>query len=256
MTQRIPVVIGSRGLADGEFFVLGDKMTISFGRSRHCDVCLLRFQKYLGLSDAERTQQDERNARVSRVHCQITVNGTKILFENQSLSGTFLNNQKHTERHEQDLAEGDIAVRLGLAEENYQFTLMTPEAIEAHIKTLPPPVRKAAPPAKAAEPVQAVKEPVVAAEPAGGIMVTIHSGGAKKSAAMPAGANLLEFFEEKAGEWPHSCRAGSCGVCKTRCISGRANITNIQEPSYDEVAANEFLACCSSTTGPIEVEQA
>ena len=58
----------------------------------------------------------------------------------------------------------------------------------------------------------------------------------------PGDGSLLELAEQSGLSPPYGCRAGNCGECRTRIVSGRVRYAS--EPSYP-VAGDEALICCS-----------
>lgn len=58
-----------------------------------------------------------------------------------------------------------------------------------------------------------------------------------------AAQSLLSFAEDHGLEPEFSCRAGICGTCKSRMVSGE--VTYFEDPLDDEMAANEVLLCCT-----------
>lgn len=58
-------------------------------------------------------------------------------------------------------------------------------------------------------------------------------------------ANLLDFAERHGVDMPSGCRAGSCGSCETKIISG--TVRYAQPPTFD-VAPGHCLACIAAPT--------
>lgn len=71
-----------------------------------------------------------------------------------------------------------------------------------------------------------------------------------------AGDNLLKAALDSGLAWPHSCRVGSCGTCKTKLISGK--VKPLVDFSYtleeEDLDAGCILACQSLLRSDIEVE--
>lgn len=58
----------------------------------------------------------------------------------------------------------------------------------------------------------------------------------------PESGSLLELAESRGLSPDFSCRAGSCGTCKTKLLAGE--VTYVKQPTA-EVAAGEVLICCA-----------
>lgn len=58
----------------------------------------------------------------------------------------------------------------------------------------------------------------------------------------PGDGSLLELAEQSGLSPPYGCRAGHCGDCRARIVSG--GVSYVSEPSYP-VAHDEALICCS-----------
>lgn len=68
---------------------------------------------------------------------------------------------------------------------------------------------------------------------------------------------LLKAALEQDIDYPHNCRVGVCGQCKTRLLSGRVSpmVDLALSPlSNDEILAGYFLACQGKVRSDIEVE--
>jgi uncharacterized protein len=93
-----------------------------------------------------------------------------------------------------------------------------------------------------------VAEPAAQAD--GAIIVRFAATG--KEALWDARADSLLSFAEDQGLTPDfSCRAGICGTCVTRILSG--SVEYFEEP-LDELAEGEVLLCCSKPVGPIVLD--
>jgi hypothetical protein len=137
MSDLIPVLIGTHGLADGEVFMLGDHADLVIGRSRSCEVSFQRFRRFLGLSPSEQKLRDSYNAAVSRRHLRIRTVGTKAILENLSSGGSFCNDARFDTVHEVDLANGPVSLRLGQASEVFKLTLLARANVEAMLAQQP-----------------------------------------------------------------------------------------------------------------------
>ncbi|MCB1789331.1 MAG: 2Fe-2S iron-sulfur cluster binding domain-containing protein [Gammaproteobacteria bacterium] len=71
-----------------------------------------------------------------------------------------------------------------------------------------------------------------------------------------AGENLLKAALDAGIAWPHNCRVGSCGQCRSRLVSGK--IKELNDFSYvlskEELDAGMILACQTCLRSDIEVE--
>lgn len=70
------------------------------------------------------------------------------------------------------------------------------------------------------------------------------------------GINLLQAALNAGIKWPHDCRVGSCGACRTTLKSGK--IKPLNDFSYvldgEQLKNGMVLACQSRLTSDIEVE--
>lgn len=67
----------------------------------------------------------------------------------------------------------------------------------------------------------------------------------------PSSGNLLDFAESCGLQPDFSCRAGVCGSCSTRLISGQ--VSYVEEP-LDTPADGHVLLCCARPEGPVELD--
>lgn len=71
-----------------------------------------------------------------------------------------------------------------------------------------------------------------------------------------AGDNLLKAALDAGIAWPHNCRVGSCGECRSRLVSGK--IKELNDFSYvlskEELDAGMILACQTCLRSDVEVE--
>lgn len=92
--------------------------------------------------------------------------------------------------------------------------------------------------------------PVRTEIPAGAETVEFRKSG--RTAIWDSAAESLLAFAEDQGLSPEfSCRAGICGTCKSRLISGE--VEYFEEP-LDELAPGEVLLCCSKPKGSIALD--
>lgn len=71
-------------------------------------------------------------------------------------------------------------------------------------------------------------------------VIFVESG--KEARWQPDGGTLLELAEARGLEPDYSCRAGTCGTCKTKLLAGK--VTYAKEPSLT-VPDDEVLICCA-----------
>lgn len=64
-------------------------------------------------------------------------------------------------------------------------------------------------------------------------------------------ASLLDFAEDQGLLPEFSCRAGICGTCKSRLVSG--DVAYFEEP-LDELGEGEVLLCCSKPRGSVVLD--
>jgi ferredoxin-NADP reductase len=88
--------------------------------------------------------------------------------------------------------------------------------------------------------------------PAVAATVTFVKSG--KSAPLPPDRTVLEVAEGIGVEIPNVCRAGVCGVCKTRLLSGSVTMAVQDALTPEDKAKGIILACQAKSTVPISVE--
>ncbi len=66
-----------------------------------------------------------------------------------------------------------------------------------------------------------------------------------------ASSNLLVSLEQQKLDVSYHCRAGFCGACRCKLLSGQ--VQYLEEP-LAFVRKGEFLPCCSVPVGDIEIE--
>jgi p-cymene methyl-monooxygenase electron transfer component len=73
---------------------------------------------------------------------------------------------------------------------------------------------------------------------------------------VPGRQTLLQAALDQGLAYPHNCRVGSCGTCKTRLVSGA--VKELTDKSYlltsEEMEANFILACQSVPKGDLVIE--
>lgn len=104
------------------------------------------------------------------------------------------------------------------------------------------------------------KEPVrptasgVAADPAASPAETLNAplvsfARSGKSAAMRPGETVLDAAEEAGVEIEYSCRAGTCGACKVKLLSGGVTMEVDDALTDEDKAGGLILACQAKATG-------
>lgn len=76
----------------------------------------------------------------------------------------------------------------------------------------------------------------------------------KKQAALPPGMTVLEAAESVSVEIDNSCRAGTCGICKTRLLAGQVSMDVTEGLSAEEIKEGYVLACQAKANESITVE--
>jgi ferredoxin-NADP reductase len=93
---------------------------------------------------------------------------------------------------------------------------------------------------------------VLETKPALAATVTFAKSG--KSVSLPPDRTVLEVAEGIGVEIPNVCRAGVCGVCKTKLLSGSVTMSVQDALTPEDKAQNLILACQAKSTVPIRVE--
>jgi ferredoxin-NADP reductase len=75
-----------------------------------------------------------------------------------------------------------------------------------------------------------------------------------KSAPLPPDRTVLEVAESLGVEIPNVCRAGVCGVCKTKLLAGSVTMAVQDALTPEDKARGIILACQAKSTVPISVE--
>ncbi len=99
-------------------------------------------------------------------------------------------------------------------------------------------------------------EPAGSAEPAGAKPHVLHDISFERSGQQTRASGsqtLLEAAEDCGADIPSLCRAGVCGTCRTRVISGDTNcISTIRND--DDRAAGYVLACVTQVASACKVD--
>lgn len=72
--------------------------------------------------------------------------------------------------------------------------------------------------------------------------------------AVPGEEPLLDEIEDAGGELNSSCRSGSCGTCKVKCVSGEVEFENGGGLTDDEVDEGFILTCVSLAKSALVLE--
>jgi ferredoxin-NADP reductase len=83
---------------------------------------------------------------------------------------------------------------------------------------------------------------------------TVSFAKSGKSAPLPPDRTVLEVAEGIGVEIPNVCRAGVCGVCKTKLLAGSVTMAVQDALTPEDKAKNLILACQARSTVPITVE--
>ncbi|WP_296745949.1 2Fe-2S iron-sulfur cluster-binding protein [Mesorhizobium sp.] len=101
-----------------------------------------------------------------------------------------------------------------------------------------------------AEPVRVTPPPPALVAAAGAMTVEFRKSG-HTAAWDPTAESLLAFAEAQGLSPDFSCRAGICGTCKSRLVSGE--VAYFEEP-LDEPPPGEALLCCSKPRGSVVLD--
>ena len=75
-----------------------------------------------------------------------------------------------------------------------------------------------------------------------------------KTAVLTADKSILEASEEVGVNIDYSCRVGTCGICKTKLISGNVTMAVEDALTEDDKAQNMILACQAKATEAVSVD--
>ncbi len=94
MGAQGPVLIGIRGVVEGEIFPLEEGKSIVIGRSRDCDISMRKCKRWEE-TEAAGAEFGEGSRTVSRRHLKITFHGPdRIELEDLSSNGTFVDGKR------------------------------------------------------------------------------------------------------------------------------------------------------------------
>ena len=95
--------------------------------------------------------------------------------------------------------------------------------------------------------------PVEAAPAAAGTGVVTFAK-SNKTAVLTPDKSVLEASEEVGVNIDYSCRVGTCGICKTKLISGKVTMAVEDALTPEDKTQNIILACQAKATEPISVD--
>ena len=119
-----------------------------------------------------------------------------------------------------------------------------PPATDAPVK--PPNGKEAEQPATAED-----GKPAAPEEGKGGVVTFAKSD---KTAVLTPDKSVLEASEEVGVNIDYSCRVGTCGICKTKLISGKVTMAVQDALTEEDKAQNIILACQAKATELISVD--
>ena len=112
----------------------------------------------------------------------------------------------------------------------------------------------ATPYAAVASPAASTAAPPAPVAPAVVGAVTATFSRSSKTAPLTPEKSVLEASEEIGVNIPFECRVGTCGVCKTKLVSGQVTMAVEDALTPEDKAAGIILACQAKATGNIVVE--
>jgi pSer/pThr/pTyr-binding forkhead associated (FHA) protein len=116
MSPQGPVLVGIRGVVEGEVFELEYGRSLVIGRSRECDVSLRDCPRWIELEQAGNLPDDGART-VSRKHLKITYHdASSIEIEDLSSNGTFVDGKRIDRMVVTDVKETPHEVVLGAGE--------------------------------------------------------------------------------------------------------------------------------------------
>ncbi len=116
----------------------------------------------------------------------------------------------------------------------------------------PPAPKKAAP--SAAEEADNLDTPDAAPEKAGSAAAVATFAKSNKTAVLTLDKSILEASEDVGVNIDYSCRVGTCGICKTKLISGKVTMTVEEALTEEDKAQNIILACQAKATEDVAVD--
>lgn len=101
------------------------------------------------------------------------------------------------------------------------------------------------------QPAPAVAPPAPVSAPATGAITVEFRKSGIRAEWQPGGKSLLTLAESQGLKPDFSCRAGICGTCTSRIVSGE--VSYFEEP-LEELAPGDVLLCCSRPTAAIVLD--
>ena len=102
-----------------------------------------------------------------------------------------------------------------------------------------------APKKAAAEEAGNLDTPNAAPEKAGSAAAVVTFAKSNKTAVLTADKSILEASEDVGVNIDYSCRVGTCGICKTKLISGNVTM-EVEDALTDEDKANNIILACQA----------
>ena len=90
--------------------------------------------------------------------------------------------------------------------------------------------------------------------PAGEGAGTVTFAKSNKTAVLTPDKTILEASEEAGVNIDYSCRVGTCGICKTKLISGKVTMAIEDALTEEDKGQNMILACQAKATGDVSVD--
>jgi glycine betaine catabolism B len=83
---------------------------------------------------------------------------------------------------------------------------------------------------------------------------TVTFARSEKAAPLPSDRVVLDVADEVGVEIDNSCRAGTCGTCRVKLLSGQVTMAVEDGLEPGDKEKNIILACQAKSTGNIVVE--
>ncbi|MBY0524718.1 MAG: 2Fe-2S iron-sulfur cluster binding domain-containing protein [Gemmataceae bacterium] len=96
--------------------------------------------------------------------------------------------------------------------------------------------------------------PAAAPPAAAAVAVNVTFSRSAKTAPLPPEKSVLEASEDIGVNIPFECRVGTCGVCKTKLVSGQVTMAVEDALTPEDKAAGIILACQAKSTANVVVE--
>ena len=142
---------------------------------------------------------------------------------------------------------------LGVPKEQVKTEAFGPAIGKPEAEPKPADKTTATPNATAASPAVTPAAPPAPVSPVVGAVTVTFSRSAKTSPLTPE-KSVLEASEEIGVNIPFECRMGTCGVCKTKLVSGQVTMAVEDALTPEDKAAGMILACQAKSTGNVVVE--